>query len=405
LKRFLLCSILLFASTAYAQPHCTTSSSDSDGDGFGWENNSTCIVPAQSGSGLPACSSAVFDSDGDGFGWESNASCRITPTVAPASEPASRPVCLSFASDPDGDGFGWENGRSCVVRATQSTVSSITLPEEIVQLTLPACSNERFDPDRDGFGWENSRSCTFRNAGDGGNSITDVVLVTGQSNALGAETGRLDPNSFVSHLDNSVQRVYAYSQSGWGIAGLRQIWDLNWYPRGDIAGQPSNNFAFHFGKSLVRNDPNAVVGIIMVTAPGKSIDHWDPEGDFFTEIDRKVGAALQSLPGNVKVQGILWHQGESDFYSTDHYRWRLQQLIGNFRGRSWFASDGLFVCGETLNAPVNEQLRALNTDGDARTGCVSATGLESLGDEVHFNAASLRVLGSRYADKYRSMSR
>lgn len=83
----------------------------------------------------------------------------------------------------------------------------------------------------------------------------------------------------------------------------------------------------------------------------------------------------------------------------------LQQLIDNFRGRSWFASDGLFVCGETLNAPVNEQLRALNTDGDARTGFVSATGLESLGDEVHFNAASLRVLGSRYADKYRSMSR
>ena len=82
----------------------------------------------------------MFDSDGDGFGWESNASCRITPTVAPASEPASRPVCLSFASDPDGDGFGWENGRSCVVRATQSTVSSITLPEEIAQLTLPACS-------------------------------------------------------------------------------------------------------------------------------------------------------------------------------------------------------------------------------------------------------------------------
>jgi len=382
LKRFLLCSVLLFASTAYAQPHCATSSSDSDGDGFGWENNSTCLVPAQSGSGLPVCSSAVVDTDGDGYGWESNASCRITSTVAPVSSSASRPACLSSASDPDGDGFGWQNGSSCVVSSAQSPVSSTPLPEEIVQLTLPACSNVRFDPDRDGFGWENSRSCTFRNAGDGGSSITDVVLVTGQSNALGAETGRLDPNSFVSHL-----------------------WDLNWYPRGDIAGQPSNNFAFHFGKSLVRNDPNAVVGIIMVTAPGKAIDHWDPEGDFFDEIDRKVGNALQSLPSNVKVHGILWHQGESDFYSTDHYRWRLQQLIGSFRKRSWFASDGLFVCGETLNAPVNEQLRALNTDGDARTGCVTASGLESLGDDVHFNATSLRVLGSRYADKYRSMSR
>jgi len=286
-----------------------------------------------------------------------------------------------------------------------SAASATPLPEETVLLPLPACSDARFDSDSDGFGWENSLSCTFRNAGDGGNSITDVVLVTGQSNALGAETGRLDPDTFVPLLDSPVERVYAFSESGWGIAGLRQIWDLGWYPRGDIALQPANNFAFHFGKTLVRNDPHIVVGIIMATAPGKSIDHWDSQGNFFSEIDRKVTTALTRLPAGVRVRGILWHQGESDFYGTSYYRDRLQRLIGDFRSRSWFASDGFFICGETLNAPVNEQLRALNSNDDARTGCVTAAGLESLGDDVHFNATSLRVLGSRYAKKYQSMSR
>jgi len=284
---------------------------------------------------------------------------------------------------------------------------SLTLPlaEERVVLRVPACSDRRFDPDGDGFGWENSTSCTFRNAGDGGRSITDVVLVTGQSNALGAETSELDPNSYVPALDSPVERVYAYSENGWGIAGLQQIWDRGWYPRTDISGQPANNFAFHFGKSLVRYQPDTVVGIILITAPGAGIDRWNPAGDFFGEIDTRVRRALDSLPGNPKVRGVLWHQGESDFYSTDLYSQRLRQLIGNIRSRDWFANDGVFVCGETLNSPVNERLSALNSDGDSRTACASSNGLTSVGDDIHFNASSLRTLGARYAERYRSISR
>ena len=403
---------LLCVASVNARPVCENPASDPDGDGFGWENNDTCIVVANTASqsssgGLPDCRSADSDPDGDGFGWESNDSCRVVQVQSPVTNltpAAAKPVCRSASSDSDGDGFGWENGASCVVltRNSQSpVVPAITVvPEEKVTLAQPACSAERFRTSG-GYGWENSRSCTFLNAGDGGRSITDVILVTGQSNALGSETIPFDP--YDPELDSPVRRVYAHSSNGWGIAGLRQIWDHGWYPRTDIAGDPANNFAFHFGRRLVRLDADAVVGIIMVTAPGAGISFWDRDGDFYKEINRRVRSALAELPGNARVQGILWHQGETDFYSTNYYSDRLRNLIGNFRAEDWFAGDGVFVCGETLNSPVNERLSALNTDGDRRTGCVSADGLESIGDDIHFNAQSLRTLGARYAEEYQSL--
>ncbi len=410
--------LYLAASAVIARPVCQLPGSDPDGDGYGWENNQTCLVGEQSTvsvvGGLPLCRSASSDSDGDGYGWEANNSCRVASSTsftdaAAADSESGNPQCTSASVDPDGDGYGWENNRSCVVVAERvigsapdvSAASPELLAEERVSLGLPACSDKRFDPDNDGYGWENSRGCTFHNAGDGGRSITDIILVTGQSNALGSQTTFHHP--YDPQLDSPVRRVYAYSQNGWGIAGLQQIWDRGWYPRNDIHTDPANNFAFHFGKSLVRSDPDAVVGIIMVTQPGAGISHWDRDGSFFTGINNRVRSALQELPGNPRVRGILWHQGETDYYSNDYYRNKLRGLIANFRAQSWHAPDAVFICGETLNAPVNAQLDALNTDADPATACVSAAGLDSIGDDIHFSADSLRTLGDRYARKYREI--
>lgn len=65
-------------------------------------------------NGYPFCASAASDPDGDGWGWENNASCVVPGGTGTA--PNGYPYCASAASDPDGDGWGWENSRSCVVR-------------------------------------------------------------------------------------------------------------------------------------------------------------------------------------------------------------------------------------------------------------------------------------------------
>jgi len=114
---------------------CSNAGRDADGDGFGWENNASCVVAGSKADTHPTCASSASDPDGDGYGWENERSCIVVTH------------CGSASSDPDGDGFGWENGRSCVV--------------------LPAAANGRFlacasrdsDPDGDGYGWENNKTC------------------------------------------------------------------------------------------------------------------------------------------------------------------------------------------------------------------------------------------------------
>ena len=127
-------------------PECSSALSDSDGDGWGWENNRSCVVSAQSPvqeipvttgsiSGLPVCVSASSDPDGDGYGWENNRSC-VVATDSPAQEnPATTvnssglAVCESADSDSDGDGYGWENNQSCLVTGdTQAPVTQPTPP-------------------------------------------------------------------------------------------------------------------------------------------------------------------------------------------------------------------------------------------------------------------------------------
>ena len=105
--------------------------------------------------------------------------------------------------------------------------------------------------------------------------INHLVVVTGQSNVEAPDT------SFDPHLDHPDPRVFAYTDNGWQVADLHQVWDENAHPGNhsltDPTKSPNNNFVFHFGKSLAQIDSNAVVGFIVLAAPGKGIAHWDYE--------------------------------------------------------------------------------------------------------------------------------
>ncbi len=123
-----LCSFVSPYSFA-ALPTCSSPASDSDGDGFGWENNTSCVVgtstvSASSGGAYPACQSPDSDPDGDSFGWENNQTCMVSASSASGatSSAGALPDCAFTASDPDGDGFGWENNASCQVTASSATI-------------------------------------------------------------------------------------------------------------------------------------------------------------------------------------------------------------------------------------------------------------------------------------------
>jgi len=232
----------------------------------------------------------------------------------------------------------------------------------------------------------------------GAAAITDVVLVTGQSNALGADT------SYDASIDVPHPRAFAFTEEGWRVADLNQVWDLGWHPRNFPDTDPSNNFGFHFARKVAERRPERVVGFILVTAPGEGISSWDYESGLYVKIRNRVVIALNELPSKSTIDGILWHQGETDWADTDYYTSKLNDVIRNFRGESWFGDGRPFICGETVEAPVNNRLMALNTDGDSWTGCVTSDGLPTFLDGLHFSAEGLRIIGTRYATQYLQMT-
>lgn len=60
----------------------------------------------------PACVYPHSDSDGDGYGWENHRTC----VTSAGGGGKTRPICVfGDETDPDDDGWGWENGMSCLV--------------------------------------------------------------------------------------------------------------------------------------------------------------------------------------------------------------------------------------------------------------------------------------------------
>jgi hypothetical protein len=351
-------------------------------------------------AGTVYCASAASDPDGDGWGWENNQSCVVKDGDADNTGPGY-PVCDSPSSDPDGDGWGWENNQSCLVK---------NIKEE---KPIPYCDQLTSDSDGDGWGWENNESCQVYQPSD----ITDLILITGQSNTLGAET------ETDAALDTPNARVFAYTNNGWQAAQLFQTWDRNSYPGpGDANADDSfiyNNFALHFGKRMAQLDPDRVIGFVLISEPGMGISNWNPGAPGMVRVQSKALEALNALPHKSAFDGILWHQGETDWQligtsdtmveqpaPDDYYPTKLAELISNFRSEGWYSAAQPFICGETIRAlGVNEHLRALNTDNDPMTACVAGEGLPATTTPgSHFTGAALRTMGQWYAEQYFSMT-
>jgi hypothetical protein len=113
------------------------------------DTNSLLVTP-QSADNLKladtvACTSSASDPDGDGWGWENGGSCLIvdtptqqsevtasTPVVEVASNPVDPRNCTEITADPDGDGWGWENHNPCIADSQPVTDNGANLPVGIL---------------------------------------------------------------------------------------------------------------------------------------------------------------------------------------------------------------------------------------------------------------------------------
>ena len=169
-------------------------------------------------------------------------------------------------------------------------------------------------------------------------------------------------------------------------------------------------------------DAIAAAGVTVDPRPcavdGSPIDAWTP-GYYYQPTqshpwDDALRRAQLALPAGT-LQGILWHQGESDSNRelSPAYATKLQALIARFRAELRAPTVPFIVgqLGRFAGAPWNE----FKTEVDRahrelpakipRTAFVSAEGLTDKGDKTHFDSESCREFGRRYAEAYLNLAR
>lgn len=163
-----------------------------------------------------------------------------------------------------------------------------------------------------------------------------------------------------------------------------------------------------FAAAMAAADPSVRIGLIPCAVGGTPIAAWQPgASDAATKThpyDDMLARARAALPAGV-LKGIIWHQGEADRAHADVYGAKLAELVQRLR-KDLDAPDVPFVAGElasfradnatstaTFNAALAKQVALI-----PRCAVVSSEGTHDKGDKLHFNTASARLLGRRYAE-------
>ncbi|MCF7853892.1 MAG: sialate O-acetylesterase [Candidatus Pacebacteria bacterium] len=222
----------------------------------------------------------------------------------------------------------------------------------------------------------------------------DIFLLIGQSNMAGR--GPMNTVPALSHPN-----VWMFRDGEWLPAREPLHTD-----KPDIAGV---GLGMSFAVTLASKESEKGVGLLPCAVGGTRLERWLPGADLY---EHAVSVTRQALSSGTP-RGILWHQGEGDATEeelAESYGERLSRTIAGLR-KELKVPDVPFLAGELgyflsghescsrFFRVVNQQLHALE-DSVKRFGCVSAAELTDHGDSLHFDSASLREFGRRYAYEY-----
>lgn len=172
--------------------------------------------------------------------------------------------------------------------------------------------------------------------------------------------------------------------------------------------------AERFAKAYSDEHPDVSVGLIPCADGGTTLDQWKEGGLLF---DNAVNCARLAMRTSHLV-GILWHQGESDCKEELYpsYLEKLTAIMGALRrelnaetvplivgGLGDFLKDCPKPTWQLSNYPhVNDALLAF-AEQSPNTRFVSAEGLTSNPDYLHFNHESLQEFGLRYYAAFKTL--
>ena len=228
-----------------------------------------------------------------------------------------------------------------------------------------------------------------------------VFLLAGQSNMAGrGEVGETDRTPH--------PRVYALNRENhWEIA----VDPIHF----DKPARAGTGPGLAFAKAIAEANPGIRVGLVPTAVGGSPIQTWTPGGYHeqtglhpWDDAILRLRAAMQA--GELKA--ILWHQGESDSRAerAPLYEERLHDLVRRFRDVAGDAELPFIVGQLGQFKDWSEEKQVVNAVHENMptsvpyTGFVSSDGLTD-NDGTHFDAASARELGRRYAQAYADIQR
>lgn len=168
---------------------------------------------------------------------------------------------------------------------------------------------------------------------------------------------------------------------------------------------------------LYSKDHDADVGIIPCADGGTCLEQWQVGGVLFDHACYMAELAQRTST----IAAVLWHQGESDCGDAAYplYKERLSVILGALREKLGLYDVPFLVGGlgdfiesyrgkdgtgyHFANSPkINEALASYASE-TPMTGFVSANGLGSNPDGLHFSAKALREFGVRYYEQFKKL--
>ncbi len=225
---------------------------------------------------------------------------------------------------------------------------------------------------------------------------TWVFILAGQSNMAGR--GQVEPQDTVPN-----PRIFTINKQNQVILAKEP---LHFYEP-NLTGL---DCGLSFGKALIKQvPPNVCILLVPTAVGGSSISQWLGDSThrqvpLLTNFKEKVATA-QKLG---TIQGILWHQGESDANAQDIplYQNRLNQLFKQLRivtknkNLPIVAGQlGSFSRDQENWQKINDQILTY-TKKDKYFQVVRTADFHHKGDSIHFDSEGQRAMGERLAQAY-----
>lgn len=229
-----------------------------------------------------------------------------------------------------------------------------------------------------------------------------LYLLIGQSNMAG--------RGVVEEVDKKPHaRVLMFTKEGTWAPAL----DPLHFDKPNIAGV---GLGSTFGRVMADADPGITIGLVPCAVGGTPLERWQKGRDLYEQAMVRIQAAMKD--GILK--GVLWHQGEGDAADPEKatsYATRLAAMVGDLR-KDLGAPDVPFVAGKLGEfladttkdgrpshwKTVNVQIAGLPALVE-HAAVVESAGLKHKGDVVHFDSASLREFGRRYAQAMQKLQK